>query len=122
MVTLVDPDTRRMFDIHFGSRGMLDFTTDRSNQAGARRKRYLARHKKREDWTDPTTAGFWSRWILWEKRSVEDAINNALNRFPSLNAHPELQPLNRYESAENRALHNRAIRDPGTARFIESPS
>ena len=33
-----------------------------------KRLAYIARHKVNQDWTDPTTAGFMSRWVLWEFR------------------------------------------------------
>ena len=55
--------------IHFGSKGMSDYTIHRDD---ARRIRYLIRHKKNEKWTKSgiLTAGFWSRWLLWEKTSI----------------------------------------------------
>ncbi len=46
------------------------------NVADIHRERYLARHAAREDWTDPYSAGFWSRFLLWEKRSLKSAIRN----------------------------------------------
>ncbi len=51
--------------IHFGAQGMNDYTTFNALERDERRRRYLQRHAKREDWNDPETAGFWSRWILW---------------------------------------------------------
>jgi len=36
-----------------------------------KRDAYISRHQVREDWTDPFTAGFWSRWVLWEHRHNE---------------------------------------------------
>jgi hypothetical protein len=38
-----------------------------------RKIRYLNRHKKREDWEDPNTAGYWSRWFLWEYPTYKEA-------------------------------------------------
>tara|TARA_Y100000401_G_scaffold84568_1_gene69855 strand:+ start:1006 stop:1269 length:264 start_codon:yes stop_codon:yes gene_type:complete len=56
--------------IHFGSKGMSDYT---KHKDPIRKERYIKRHQKRENWNDPNTAGFWSRWILWNKpTSVED--------------------------------------------------
>jgi len=56
--------------IHFGSAGMSDYT---KHKDPVRKERYLKRHAKRENWNDPNTAGFWARWILWNKpTSVED--------------------------------------------------
>jgi len=60
--------------IHFGANEKLDFIL--SNGDKQRRKMYLLRHAKREDWNDLKTAGAWSRWILWEKPALKQAIIN----------------------------------------------
>jgi hypothetical protein len=54
-----------IYNLHFGK-----------SIADIRRESYLARHSAREDWTDPYSAGFWSRFFLWEKRSLKSAIKN----------------------------------------------
>ena len=36
-----------------------------------RRERTLKRHKANEDWTDPKTAGFWARHLLWNKPTLQ---------------------------------------------------
>jgi hypothetical protein len=64
--------------IHFGSAGMSDFT---KNKDEARKKRYLDRHRKRENWTVPDTAGSLSRWILWNKTSLRASISDYKKRF-----------------------------------------
>jgi len=46
-----------------------------------RKERYIARHKKNENWDDPTTAGALSRYILWEKTSLDSAISQFKRRF-----------------------------------------
>jgi hypothetical protein len=48
--------------IHFGSMGYSDFTKHRDSE---RRKRYIARHKARENWSNTNTAGFWALHVLW---------------------------------------------------------
>ena len=48
--------------IHFGAEGMSDYTI---NKDPKRKAAYIARHRKNEDWTDPTTSGFWAKHILW---------------------------------------------------------
>ena len=48
--------------ISFGSAGMDDYTKTKDKE---QRKRYLARHQKRENWNVPDTPGSLSRWILW---------------------------------------------------------
>ena len=64
--------------IHFGSAGMSDFT---KNKDEARKKRYLDRHRKRENWTVPDTAGSLSRWILWNKKTLRESISDYKKRF-----------------------------------------
>ncbi len=57
--------------VHFGAKGYQDFTQHRDE---ARRKNYLARHGGGgQDWGNRETAGYWSRWLLWEKGSLESA-------------------------------------------------
>jgi len=64
--------------IHFGAKGMSDFT---KHGDIARKKRYLARHKPRENWSVPDTAGSLSRWILWNKKSLKSSIADYKRRF-----------------------------------------
>ena len=42
---------------------------------------YLQRHSKREDWDDPLTAGFWSRWLLWNQKTVSKSIQYIKTHF-----------------------------------------
>ncbi len=56
--------------VHFGAAGMSDFTRHKDPK---RREAYLARHRANEDWADKESAGFWSRWLLWEKPSLSGA-------------------------------------------------
>ena len=56
------PETTRTKTIHFGSAGMADYTKTKDK---AQRSRYLERHRGRENWNKPDTAGALSRWILW---------------------------------------------------------
>lgn len=73
------PDgTRRT--VHFGAAGMSDYTRHKDP---ARKSNYIARHKKREDWTASgvQTAGFWSRWLLWNKPTISASKANISKRF-----------------------------------------
>lgn len=63
--------------IHFGQAGASDFTKHGSTLA---KEAYIRRHQAREDWTDPLTAGFWSRWVLWNLPTVKDSLTDALKR------------------------------------------
>lgn len=64
--------------IHFGDPEYEDFTQHKDPQ---RKKNYIQRHKSRESWHDPYTAGFWARWLLWEKPSMEESKHNISKMF-----------------------------------------
>ena len=57
--------------VHFGAAGMSDYT---KNKDPKRKQAYIARHQKNENWTDKESAGFWSRYLLWEKTSLQEAV------------------------------------------------
>jgi len=42
---------------------------------------YISRHKVNEDFADYMSAGSLSRYILWEKKSLRDAISDYKKRF-----------------------------------------
>ena len=46
-----------------------------------RKKRYLIRHKSRENWNDPKTPGSLSRWVLWNKDTLKESIADYKWRF-----------------------------------------
>ena len=64
--------------VHFGAVGYTDFTKSRDEQ---KKEAYLARHKARENWNDPTTAGALSRWILWNEPTLAASIKDFKRRF-----------------------------------------
>lgn len=59
--------------VNFGRKGYSDFTIHKDRE---RMKRYMVRHRKRENWTraGARTAGFWSRWLLWSEPSFQAAL------------------------------------------------
>ena len=69
--------------VHFGATGYQDFTQHGDEE---RKASYLARHKAREDWTlqGVESAGFWARWVLWNKPSLAESIADVNRRFKSL--------------------------------------
>jgi hypothetical protein len=73
-------DNGRQKTIHFGSRGADDFTLTKDEE---QKKRYIARHEAKEDWTASgiKTAGFWARWILWNLTSVRSSLADVKKRF-----------------------------------------
>lgn len=64
--------------VHFGQDGASDYTIHKDPE---RKKRYIDRHKARENWKDPETSGFWSRWLLWNKPSISASKKDISKRF-----------------------------------------
>lgn len=48
--------------IHFGMKGAKTYIDEGDK---AKREAYIARHRVREDFNNPYTAGALSRWLLW---------------------------------------------------------
>eukprot|EP00962_Isochrysis_galbana_P027078 scaffold8474_cov134-Isochrysis_galbana.AAC.5 len=64
--------------VHFGEKGYQDFTMHRDK---TRRASYLARHGTGgQNWSDPSTAGFWSRWLLWGESSSLSTNARSISR------------------------------------------
>lgn len=68
----------RQHTIHFGATGYSDFTISKSE---VKKKAYIARHKVTENWSNPLTAGFWSRWLLWNKPTISASLADIRQRF-----------------------------------------
>ena len=79
MVTIGDDSRHKT--IYFGDSSLKDYTTHSPLEREERKRLYIARHRVREDWTDPFTAGFWSRWILWNKPTVKASFEDVMRRF-----------------------------------------
>ncbi len=62
----------------FGAAGYSDFT---KHGDVMRRDRYDLRHKKRENWNDPFSAGALAKYILWNKPTLEASIADYKKRF-----------------------------------------
>ena len=67
--------------ISFGQKGASDFTINKNED---QKNRYINRHKKRENWNDPMTAGFFSKNILWNKTSLNESIKDTNRRFKNI--------------------------------------
>jgi hypothetical protein len=78
-VVVTDGDTKKT--INFGEARASDYTI---NKDPKRKANYLARHAPRENWTDPFTSGYWSRWILWNQTTIAASVRDLGKRFPSL--------------------------------------
>ena len=66
--------------ISFGSAGASDYTKHKDPE---RKERYIARHKKNENWTKSgvDTAGWLSRFILWENPRLKGVVENANKKY-----------------------------------------
>jgi len=61
--------------ISFGEDGASDYTIHKDPE---RKERYIARHKKNEDWNKSgiKTAGYWSKNLLWSKDTLQKSIDH----------------------------------------------
>ena len=70
--------------VSFGAKGYSDYTLHKDSE---RKQKYIDRHKRNEDWTKEgiKTAGFYSRWILWNKPTLTGSINDTNKRLKNIN-------------------------------------
>ena len=78
MMAVFQSDSGRTKTIHFGSRGMDDYTITKDKE---QMERYLNRHRSSENWSKADSAGALSRYVLWSATSLEQGIRNYKNRF-----------------------------------------
>jgi len=66
--------------IKFGAKGYSDYTIHKDE---ARRLRYVARHENNENWTKSgiNTAGFWSKHLLWNKKTISESYKYIKDNF-----------------------------------------
>ena len=66
--------------VYFGAAGMNDFITYckslTPDEANKKRQAYITRHKKNEDWENPDSAGYWSRYLLWSYKTIKESYEN----------------------------------------------
>ena len=77
--------------VSFGSSGMRDYTliNDKNSEfylpklidRNVTKASYLRRHRARENWENPLTAGALSRWILWDRKSLKASIAKFKRKF-----------------------------------------
>ena len=72
--------TKNEKKVYFGAAGMSDFTKHKDE---SRKQRYIKRHEKNENWTKSgiDTAGFWSRFLLWNLPSIKESYEDIKKRF-----------------------------------------
>ena len=74
---IITKDNKR---VYFGQASASDFTKHKNEE---RKNRYILRHQKNEDWgkSGIDTAGFWSRWLLWNKTTIKSSYEDIKKRF-----------------------------------------
>lgn len=60
--------------VYFGDSRYDHYTQGHLNEK--RKQLYIKRHEKNEDFNNPNSAGFWSRWFLWEYPTYDEALKN----------------------------------------------
>ena len=74
-----ETDAGRTKTVHFGAKGMDDYTKTHDKD---QRTRYRTRHAKDLTTRDPTKAGFLSYYILWgDSTSLQQNISSYKSRF-----------------------------------------
>jgi acid phosphatase class B len=73
--TIITPKNKK---IHFGDSRYSDYTIHKDI---LRKNMYIMRHSKNENWNNKNSAGFWSRWVLWNKPTLIESIRDIENRF-----------------------------------------
>lgn len=64
--------------IRFGAKGYSDYTKHGDVE---RKKRYIARHKKNEDFDNMYKAAFYARWVLWNKKTIKASLADIKKKY-----------------------------------------
>ena len=64
--------------VSFGSAPYEDYTIHRDDK---RRESYIKRHGATQSWTDINKPQTWARYLLWEKKTIPEAIKFIENEF-----------------------------------------
>ena len=75
-----DENRKKIKITSFGQAGANDYTSH-GKDADERKRLYIERHSKNENWSDYMTAGSLSRYILWNKPSVSASYNDYIRKF-----------------------------------------
>ncbi len=78
MAVFYDHYKKKITTNHFGASGYEVYPDHQDLQ---RKMNYLARHEKKENWNDYMSTGSLSRWILWNKVSLNESIKDYMYRF-----------------------------------------
>ena len=64
--------------VSVGATGYSDFTKHKDEE---RKQRYIARHGATRTFKDIEKPQTWARYILWEKKTIPEAVQNMENKF-----------------------------------------
>ncbi len=64
--------------VHFGDDRYQNYTIHKDPN---RKRLYIIRHQKNEDWNDIKTPALWSRWLLWNLPTLSQSIRDMEQRF-----------------------------------------
>ena len=79
IVTLENKITGREKNIKFGAYGASDYTKTNDKE---QKMRYIKRHKGMgENWSDPSTKGFWAKNIFWNKPTIKESLDQTKKKF-----------------------------------------
>lgn len=78
IATFKNKQTGRTKSTHFGAAGYTDYTKSKDEE---KKKLYLNRHRKNENWNNPTSAGALSKFILWNKPTIKASIADYKKHF-----------------------------------------
>lgn len=92
LVKLVkSPNKTKKYRAHFSDGTHTDFgASGYQNYGGVgkerhldeeRKRRYIERHKARENWNNPKSPGALSRWVLWNKKTLGASVADYKRRF-----------------------------------------
>ena len=82
--TFYNTETGRQKNIKFGAFGMNDYTTHYKispEMAKERKRLYLLRHYGMGENWEKISKGALSRWILWNKPTIEESIKDFIKKF-----------------------------------------
>lgn len=78
VIILDSQASNKITTIKFGDNRYEDFTQHKNEE---RKRKYIMRHYKNEDWDDIYTKGFWSKNLLWNKPTIEQSIDNIEKKY-----------------------------------------
>jgi hypothetical protein len=73
-----DSARKKLKTVQFGAVGYESYPDHQDLQ---RKQNYIDRHKAREDFNNPMTAGACAFWILWNKTSVSASYKDFRSKF-----------------------------------------